>query len=203
MRATRVSPACCLVAALAAWGCGPLRPARLVPPALDVATIAAGIMQADANGDDELDAGELAKAPAFVAAVGVLDRDGDKALSRAELKSWLSDIRSSKVAIHSAAVVVKHKGRPLAEAAVKFVPEPFMGAAAAPAGGTTDAAGQAGITIPGSRYPGINCGVYRIEISGSGNDGRPLASRYNASSTLGAAVGGELPVDGVFLFTLE
>jgi hypothetical protein len=113
-----------------------------VPPGLDVSAVAAGIMQADTNGDGEMDAGELAKAPAFVAAVGLLDRDGDKALSWAELESWLSDIRSSKVAIHSAAVMVKHKGR-------------------------------------------------------------PLAARYNASSTLGAAVGGELPADGVFVFAID
>lgn len=195
--------ATCLLAACLAGGCGPSKPARLVPPALDAAAVTAGIMQADANGDGILDAGELARAPAFLEAVPQLDRDGDKSLSRAEIESWVADVRGSQVAITSAAVVVKHKGRPLAGAGVKFVPEAYMGTAVAAAEGTTDAAGQAQISIPGGRFPGVNCGVYRVEITGKGPDGRPLAAKYNTSTTLGAAVGGPLPRGGVLVFALE
>lgn len=203
MRSPRILAAGCLVVALAAWGCGPSRPARLEAPELDVEAVVAGIMQADADGDGKLASGELAKAPAFRDALAALDVDGDKALSRAELESWLAGIKASRIAVTSAVVVVRHKGRAVAGATVKFVPEAFMSGAATAAEGTTDAAGQAQMTIPGSRYPGVNCGVYRVEITGPGSDGKPIPAKYNSSSTLGAAVGGGLPAEGVFAFSLD
>ena len=58
-------------------------------------------------------------------------------------------------------------------------------------------------TIPSGTYMGVNCGLYRVEITGQGNDGKPLPAKYNAASTLGAAVGGRLPENGVATFVLE
>lgn len=170
---------------------------------MDVQAVVAGIMKADADGDGKLEAGELAGAPAFADALPVLDTDGDKALSTKELESWLDGVRASRIAVNSAAVVVRQKGRPVVGATVRFIPESFMAGAAAEAQGVTDATGQAQVTIPGSRYPGVNCGVYRVEITGAGNDGRPLVAKYNSATTLGAAVGGGLPPDGVFTFVLD
>lgn len=201
MSAVRLSSAVVIVAWITC-GCGPSRPTRLSAPALDITAIVAGIMQADVDGDGKLGDRELASVPAFVDARSALDSDGDGALSKAEIESWLTRVRASRIAVTSVATVVRHKGRPVVNAVVKFVPVASMAGVAA-AEGVTDATGQAQITVPGSRYPGVNCGVYRVEITGTGSDGRPLPARYNSASTLGAAVGGELPADGMLVFTLD
>jgi hypothetical protein len=59
------------------------------------------------------------------------------------------------------------------------------------------------VTIPGGEYPGVNCGLYRVEITGKGNDGKPLAAKYNSQSALGVAVGGMLPENGMAVFELN
>lgn len=185
-------------------GCGPSKPARVVAPGLDVAGVVAGVLgKADANGDGKITAGELAKVPALVDAVAVLDTDGDKAISAAELTAWLTAVRDSKVAITAAGVRVAQKGKPLAGVTVRLVPEPFMGPDVKPAEGTTTATGQAAVTIAGSPYPGVNCGLYRLEITGKGTDGKPLPAKYNTATTLGAAVGGMLPIGGMIAVDLE
>lgn len=55
----------------------------------------------------------------------------------------------------------------------------------------------------GCPHPGVHSGVCRVELTGKGNDGKPLAAEYNTSSTLGAAVGGLVPKGGVLAFSLE
>jgi hypothetical protein len=182
---------CILVTATV--GCGPGRPARIVAPALDPAAVA----DAAAAGDG------LDTLPALAESRGTLDTDGDARVSRDELAAWLEQVRDSKVAITSVAVQVTHKGRPLAAAQVKLVPEACMGGGIKEAGGTTDESGVALVTIPGSEYPGVNCGLYRVEISGTGNDGKALPAQYNTASTLGVAVGGMLPENGMASFDLK
>lgn len=185
-------------------GCGPKRPARVVAPRLDVAAITAGILaKADADSNGRIEGPELGRVPALAAGLGVLDTDRDKAVSAAELSAWLGRVVESKVAITSAPVVVVHKRKPLKGVTVKFIPESFMGASTKAAEGTTDGNGQANVTIPGGQFPGVNCGIYRVEISGKGNDGKPLPARYNTDTTLGIAVGALLPEGGMPTFTLE
>jgi hypothetical protein len=188
----------------AAGGCGPSKPARVVPPSLDVAGVVAGVMeQADANGNGRIEAAELATVPALVSAVSILDTDGDKAISAAELETWLTAVKNSKVAITSLALRVTQKGKPLSGVTVRLVPEPFMGPEAKPAEGTTDATGQAALTIAGSPYPGVNCGLYRVAITGQGAGGKPIPASSNTATTLGAAVGGMLPPGGMLVFNLD
>jgi hypothetical protein len=183
---------------LTAVGCGPSRPARIPAPPLDPVAVA----EAALGGSGPFDAAALAKVPALAAALPLLDKNGDKKLSRDELVSWLTEVRDSKVAITSLAVEVKHKGRPVKNARVRFVPEAFM-ASVKQAEGTTDDSGVSMVSIPGSEYPGVNCGLYRVEITGQGNDGKPLAAKYNTATTLGVAVGGMLPENGMVSYVLE
>lgn len=198
----RAWPVACAV--LLAIGCGPGRPARVTPPPLDPAAVAAAaIAAADADGDGTLGSEEIMKAPALAVSLKQLDTDGDGKLSVTEVRSWLEEVRKSRVAITSFTAMVTHKGRPLAGATVRLVPEPFMGDGTKPAEGVTDAAGSAVPTIRESKYPGVNCGLYRVEIEGTGVDGKPLPARYNADSTLGVAVGGLLPENGMAVFALE
>lgn len=190
--------------ACAAAGCGPGRPARVPAPRLDPAAVTAAVFAAaDADGDGALGGEEWTKVPALVAAAAVLDTNGDKRLSRDELAKWLEDVRASKVAITSFAAQVMHKGKPLADATVKLIPETFMGSELKAAEGKTDAGGSVLVTIPDSKYPGVHCGLYRVEIVGNGTDGKPLPAKFNAESMLGVAVGGMLPENGMVLFELD
>ena len=185
-------------------GCGPSRPARVVPPAMDPeAVTAAALAKADADGDGIVAKAELAGVPALAVAVAAIDEDLGGGISKAELRRWLDQVKESRIAITSFSGEVRHLKRPLAGATVKLVPEPFMGAETKAAEGVTDADGRFTAAIPSGKYPGVNCGLYRVEITGQGNDGQPLPAKYNAQSTLGAAVGGRLPENGVAVFVLE
>ncbi len=195
---------CSCAVVLAVSGCGQGRPARVIAPAIGVEAVTSAVFTAaDADGNGRLEGGELVTVPAIATAAAAFDTDGDKAVSRQELSQWLDDVSRSKVAITAFETIVRHRGRPLANASVKLVPEPFMGGKVKAAEGTTDADGLARVTIPGGKYPGVNCGIYRVEITGNGNDGRSLPARYNAASTLGVAVGGPLPEQGIAVFDLR
>jgi hypothetical protein len=180
-------------AAVAITGCGPSRPARIPAPSLDPEAVA----------DAAAAGGALDKLPAVGFGRAGLDTDGDKQVSRDELVRWLTEVRDSKVAITSVAVQVTQRGKPLVGADVKLVPEACMGGAIKEASGTTDESGVAMVTIPGSEYPGVNCGLYRVEITGAGGDGKALPAKYNTDSTLGMAVGGMLPENGMASFDLK
>lgn len=192
------------VAVGAGSGCGPSRPKRIEPPPINPAVVTAAIMKAaDVDGDGSLDRQELAKVPGLVAAVTILDSDKSGGLSAGEISGWLDEVKGSRVAITSFAASVIQNGKPVAGATVKLVPEAFMGGELKAAEGTTDATGGVMVSIPGSPYPGVNCGIYRVEISGNGADGRPLPAKYNTETTLGVAIGGMFPENGMVTFELE
>lgn len=200
----RIPSRAAVLLALVVAGCGPSRPSRIEPPALDPEAVTVAVLaKADANGDGVIAKAELSGVPALAAAVADLDEDADGGVSRAELRQWLDQVKESRIAITSLAGEVRHLKRPLADATVRFVPESVMGGGMQAAEGVTDVEGRFAATIPGAKYPGVNCGLYRVEITGQGNDGKPLAGRYNAQSTLGAAVGGRLPENGMAVFVLE
>jgi len=185
-----VSGWCLLLLAIVSSGCGPSRPARIPAPPLDPAAVAAA-------------AGDPDKLPAVSFGRIVLDTDKDKKVSSPELVKWLEEVRDSKVAITSVAFQVSHKGKPLSGAEIRLVPEACMGGGVKEASGKTDQTGMSMVTIPGSQYPGVNCGLYRVEITGKGNDGKPLEAKYNTQSTLGVAVGGMLPENGMASYDLK
>lgn len=183
-----------LVGSLA--GCSS-RPARVPAPRINPAAIVEAVFsQADADGDGILRAAEQQTVPAIAAAASRLDADGDGGVGREELLTWLEAVRDSRVAINPLEVIATHRGRPLAGAVVRLVPEPFMGGEVKAAEGTTDADGVAAMTIPDAQYSGVNCGLYRVEISGTGNDGKPLRARANSDMRLGVAVGAGIPETG-------
>jgi hypothetical protein len=199
---TQLGSACIVI--LIVTGCGQSRPPRVIAPAIVTEAVTTAVfIAADADGNARLESSELASVPGIASATAALDTDGDKAVSRQEFWQWLEEVRRSKVAISPFEARVWHRGRPLAGAAVKLVPESCMGAGMKVAEGTTDADGIAQVTIPASQHSGVNCGMYRVEIVGNGNDGRPLPERYNSASTLGVAVGGALPEQGTAVFDLK
>lgn len=188
----------------ATLGCGSHQPPRVAAPGVAVEQATTAILaRVDANSDGRIDPQEAARVPAVKAAVKDLDSDGDGLLSRDELLAWLEEIRQARVAITPLGLTVTHRGKPLANAEVRLVPEDFLGPDVQPAAGTTDATGLVRPAMAAGRHAGVNCGLYRIEITGKGNDGRPLPARFNTASTLGLAVGGQLPKTGVVTIPLE
>lgn len=193
-----------LLAVLATIGCGPAKPRRIYPPALSPADVTAAVMRiADADRDGKLSRDELAAVPGLVPALAALDADASGDLAAAEISGWLEGVKASRVALTSLSATVSQKGKPLAGVTVKLVPEPFMGGEMKAAEGVTGDDGGAMLAIPDSQYPGVNCGIYRVEIVGPGADGRPLPARFNTDTTLGVAVGGPLPQGSTVTFDLD
>ena len=202
IRSAPLIPAGLMLAATA--GCGSFVPKRLVPPTVEPRAVLAAIMKtADEDTNGSVERHEIVRIPGLASAREFLDTDSSGSLSAAEIKSWLDAVKDSRVAIVSLTVGVHQKGKPLADVSVRLVPEPCMGNGPTIAEGRTDATGNATVSIPGSRYAGVNCGIYRVEIAGTGADGMPLPARYNSASELGAAVGGPLPRGGAVMFNLE
>ena len=187
-----------------AVGCGSGRPPRVIPPPLDPSAVAAAaIATADTDGDSELGVGELGESPAIASVLVAADVNRDKKLTIAELRSWLTAVRDSRVAITSCSCAVTQRGRPLKDVTVRLMPCSFMSRETMSAEGVTNAAGFAKLTISNSPYSGVHCGLYRVEIEGVGIDGKLVSSRYNTASTLGLAVGGTLPEHGRAVFAIE
>lgn len=192
------------VVLVACVGCGPSRPKRVMPPSLEPAAVAKAVLQlADTDADGTLSRQEAERVPAIAAGFVRLDADGGGGISAAEIEAWLTAVKDSRVALTSLIVSVNQNGKPLRDVTVRLVPEDFMGGEMKLAEGTTDAGGGTMLAIPGSSYPGVNCGLYRVQITGNGVNGRPLPARYNTETTLGAAVGGTLPDGGTLKFDLE
>lgn len=188
---------------VAAGGCSG-RPARLTPPSISPAGIAASLIKpADADGDGVLAGDELSQAPILASLLPQFDADGDGRLARTELESWLQAVRDSRVAVTSFTAIVRHRGRPVTGATLTIDPLPPFTEAIQAAEGQTDDRGRASPAIPGAAYPGVNCGIYAVRIEGAGSDGEPLPAKYNAETTLGLAVGAGLPPDGAAVFDLD
>ncbi len=189
--------------ALGFGGCSG-RPARLTPPTISPAAMAAALIKpGDADGDGTLAGDELAAVPVLASLLGQLDGDGDGRLSNAELQTWLEAVRDSRVAATSFTAIVRHKGQPLREATLTIDPLPPLAGVIKAGEGVTDDRGRTSPSIPGAAFPGVNCGVYAVRIFGSDVDGQPLPPKYNTETTLGLAVGAGLPPDGAAVYDLD
>ena len=189
--------------AVAVTGCSG-RPARLTPPSLSPAGIAAALIEpADADVDGGLTKDELVQAPVLASLLPQFDTDGDGRLAKAELETWLQAVRDSRVAVTSFTAIVRHRGRPVTGATLTIDPLPPFKDAIQKAEGQTDDRGRTSPAIPGAAYPGVNCGIYAVRIEGTGSDGEPLPAKYNADTSLGLAVGAGLPPDGAVVFDLD
>lgn len=180
------------------------RPARVPAPQINPEAIVDAVFaRADADRDGSLLVSEQATVPAIAAAASHLDTDGDGRVAREELLAWFRAVRDSRVAINPLDVVVTQRGRPLVGVAVRLVPEPCMEGDVKAAEGVTDAEGVAAMTIPDATYPGVNCGLYRVEITGAGTGGKPPPERVHTATTLGVAVGAGVPETGAVAVVVE
>jgi hypothetical protein len=168
-----------------AVGCSQASQPRAYPDRPDSRAGDRAIELYDANKDGFLDAKELEQAPGLKAAMRQVDLNTDGKISAAEISARIQAWADSKLGRKGVSCLVRHNGRPLAGATVKFVPESFLGGGLKAAEGTTDEHGMARMSIAGSTQRGISPGFYRVEIT---KDGEALPSHYNTQTRLGQEV---------------
>jgi len=190
-------------------GAKPIRPPSINP----AAAAKAAVDVYDANKDGKISGEELDRCPALKNSLDKLNpksagvTGGDVAATRSPVKK--ADLKDDGITADmlqnmmdgwlkrrfgrlTYACQVYHNGQPLAGAAVKFVPEKFLGTAIPAAEGTTGMTGTASMSIPTVKPEGVTVGFYRVEIT---KDGEAIPAKYNTESTLG--VGIVCPVNGI------
>jgi len=146
----------------------------------------------DTNGDGFIAGAELDKAPGLKGALKPkLDANGDGKLAADEISARLQKYLDSKVAVVTCRCSVTLDGMPIEGATIKLVPEPFL-ATLLPAVATTDKQGVGTAQAQGTDLPGVNPGIYRVEISKVIGGKETLPARYNAETTLGGEIASDL-----------
>jgi len=182
-----IGPALLLVGLLSGCGVGG---DTLTAPTYSPDTAAQqAINEYDANKDGLLDAKELERCPSLKQALDSIDRNGDKRLSAEEIAARIQSYQDSQVGLMATGCHVSMDGKPLSGATVTYVPEKFMGSSIRPASGTSDEHGAVALVVAGERLPGVQPGLYRVEISKKDAGGQEMIpARYNQNTSLGIEV---------------
>ncbi|HJQ80299.1 MAG TPA: hypothetical protein VJ828_10105 [Lacipirellulaceae bacterium] len=162
-------------------------------PSVDAHSAAAeAIEQYDKDGDAHLNDAELAACPAINNVRQRYDKDGDRQVSEEEIAQRLEQLYSTGTGLLEVRCTVTRGGRPLANATVRFVPEPFLADALQTATGTTDSSGLAMPGISADQLPEnltsaqlMQVGLYRVEIEHptiSPSGSKPLGFEVDPSS---------------------
>lgn len=148
----------------------------------------------DENKNGTIEEAELLKCPGLQAALPRMDQDGDGKLTSSEISYRISYYKSQAVGLTAVQCVVLRNGHPLPDAKVTLVPEEFMQDSIQPATGTTDGTGRAGMRKEGLEYPGLQVGLYRVQISLRNEAGmETIPAKYNETTTLGTEVAPDVP----------
>jgi len=186
VRAPLVAVALAMAACPILTGCGG-GPGRVDAPDWDSADVAASILEElDKNGDGAVDAEELKGAPGLASGVRFVDADKDGKVTAEEIEKRFDKYAALRIGIRGQSFRITHKGRPVANAEVRFLPEGFLKGVIEPAAGTTDEAGIVAPITEGQDLRGMRIGYYRVQIV-SGGGKIPDAYRTEASP-LGADV---------------
>lgn len=163
-----------------------IRPRRIFAPAIDgFASGFRAIEQFDADKDGKIGGAELDKCPGLKSALEKVDADGDGAITAQEITDRIHAWQKSRLGRMSMMCKVLHNGKPLEGAAVKFVPEKYLGDMLKTAAGKTDKNGVAMIAIPDTMPPGVAPGFYRVEIT---KDGENIPAKYNTETVFGQEI---------------
>lgn len=143
---------------------------------------AAAMELADADKDGFLSDQELTSVPGLKAGIKTIDTDGDGKISQAEVESRIQLYADRKTAILPCMLTITYKGKPLMDANVKLVPEPFLEGVIEPAEGTSDFDGSVLMKMPNNAIDGVRCGFYRIEVTSAD---KQISSKYNVATEIG------------------
>jgi hypothetical protein len=160
-----------IVALAVSSGCSS-GPSTIDTPSVNPAAAAEKALELyDKDGNRSLSNEELVACPGIGAAAKRYDTNGDRLISRDEIAAHLQAIFSSGVGLIPVTCRVTSATQPLANAAVRFIPDPLLESSLQPALGNTDANGIAVMAVADAKLPadlrGLNAmqpGVYRVEI---------------------------------------
>jgi hypothetical protein len=170
-------------------GCGGssegLMPASYSPDA----SAEQALTEYDTNHDGFLDAKELERCPALKSHLELIDQNGDQRLSAAEIAARIEVYQESQVALKNVGCQVSLDGQPLQGATVTYVPEKFLGPSLKSASGVSDDHGAVVLNTEGEKLPGVQPGLFRVQVSKKNADGQEMIpARYNQDTTLGVEV---------------
>jgi len=168
-------------------------PARVEMPGFDPDSVAARVLaELDADEDGLLSEQELKGSPGLLASMSQFDQNGDHKLNAAEITDRLAQWRRDKSGLFPLRCEVRWKGRPLKDATIRLVAEPFFDGAIPDASGVSDYAGSAELSCDPEHLPealksirAVKPGVYRVEVTHPKVD---LPAKYNSKTTLGRSV---------------
>lgn len=176
---------------------------RIPVPPLDPSGAAQqALSTCDTNRDGMLEVQELHACPGLKAALSYADLDRDGRLSAEEIVARLRKYQEDKAGLLYLRAVVTLDGKPLPDAVVTLVPEPFLGSGVPGAQGTTDSSGQCVFQTQGMDAPGVSCGMFRVQVSAKDPSGKELLpDRYHSQTTLGVevAMGNRVLAEGLEL----
>ena len=161
-----------LISLSAIGGCGPKGLPQIPSPDVDVDVAAAEAMrQYDKNTDGRLDEAELKACAVFASLQKSFDADGDGQIGEQEIADHLQRLFAAEAGLINVSCLVTHDGKPIAEATVEFIPEPFLGDAFQRASTITDSSGLGSLGIAPDTLPEelrslrmMQAGLYRVEI---------------------------------------
>ncbi|MHB1033906.1 MAG: hypothetical protein ACYC35_03665 [Pirellulales bacterium] len=179
--------AVCLVAVLVA-GCN-RAPSRIAMAGIDPSgAAAAALAEFDTNKDGAISGAELDKCPSLKSAMKTIDKNGDGKITADEITARINEWISAKTAVQQLTCTVKLNGQPLKNAKVTLVPEKFLGGDLKPAVGTTNEYGMASLSVENAPLPGVQTGLYRVQISANVGGKELIPAKYNTQTTLGQEV---------------
>ena len=185
----RLLPAVLLVSLA---GCDPSG-GRVHPPAVKPQAMAqAAIAQYDSNSDQALSGDELTRCPGLKSSLLLGDANKDGKLAADEIAARLQTFLDARIGLVGLSARFTLDGQPLEGARVVLTPEKFLSAVVKPAESLTTSEGV-GFFQVSQDLPGVQPGIYRLEVYRSGADGKnTIPAKYNSETTLGVDAG----VDG-------
>jgi hypothetical protein len=139
----------------------------------------------DKDGDGQLSEEELNAAPGLKDCLKRIDEDGNGMLSRQEVLDRIALYKEMRVGLTAFSCMVTKNKRPLANATVRLVPEPFLGGVPKVSTGTSSRSGHVQLIAEGEDVPAAAVGMFRVEITSTDTE---IPAKYNTETTLGVEV---------------
>lgn len=153
----------------------------------------------DSNQDGFIDETEVQKSPGLRSCFRSLDKDGDRRLSAGEIADRLRLYLESNTALTTPSFELLAADNTFRGATVTLVPETFLAGVVKPATGVSDDSGQVTFQVEGLDVPGVQPGIYRVEVSLKDDKGEELLPAcYNKQTVLGQEIEPS-PRDGIVI----